>query len=160
MNNQMQRFTISLDDHLAAHFDDFIALKGYVNRSEAVRDLLRERLDRVQLQVKKGQPCMATVSYVYDDLDQTVSMRILTLQHDHHDFVISNMRTQLAHSDCMETVVLKGEMSAVLKLAEQLIASRGVRHGNVHVVPLVVTKEVHSHTHNLQKKHTHLKPIS
>ena len=69
----MQRFTISLDDHLAAYFDDLIALKGYVNRSEAVRDLLRERLDRVQLQVKKGQPCMATVSYICDDLDQTVS---------------------------------------------------------------------------------------
>jgi CopG family nickel-responsive transcriptional regulator len=156
----MQRFTISLDDHLAVHFDDFIAIKGYVNRSEAVRDLLRERLDRIQLQAIKGQSCVATVSYVYDDLDQTVSTRILTLQHDHHDLVISNLRNQLAHSDCMETVVLRGEMSAVMKLAEQLIASRGVRHGNIHAVPLVVSKEVHSHTHTPKKKHTHLKPIS
>jgi CopG family nickel-responsive transcriptional regulator len=156
----MQRFTISLDDHLATHFVDFIAIKGYVNRSEAVRDLLREKLDKTQLQATRGQPCVATISYVYDDLDQTVSARILTLLHDHHDLVISNMRSQLAHSDCMETVVLKGEMSAVIKLAEQLIASRGARHGNIHVVPLVLGKEVHSHTHTPKKKHTHLKPIS
>lgn len=156
----MQRFTISLDDHLAMHFDEFIAIKGYVNRSEAVRDLLREQLDRVQLQVVQGQSCVTTVSYVYDDLDQTVSTRILTLHHDHHDMVISNMRTQLAHSDCVETVVLRGEMSAVMKLAEQLIAARGVRHGNIHVVPLMVSQEVHSHSHDPKKKHAHLQAIS
>ena len=156
----MQRFTISLDDHLAGHFDDFIAVKGYKNRSEAVRDLLRERLDRVQIQATKGQHCVAMVSYVYNDLDQTVSMHILTLQHDHHDLVVSNMRSQLSHSDCMETVVLKGEMSAVIKLAEQLIASRGARHGNIHVVPLVVSQEAHSHTHSPKEKHLHLKAIS
>lgn len=156
----MQRFTISLDDHLANHFDEFISMKGYVNRSEAVRDLLRQRLDQNQLQAKKGQSCVATVSYVYDDLDHTVSSRILTLQHDHHDLVVSNMRTQLDHSDCLETVVLRGEMTAVIKLCESLLASRGVRHGNMHIVPLVPSIESHSHSHMPKSRHKHFEPLS
>lgn len=156
----MQRFTISLDDHLAADFDEFISVKGYVNRSEAVRDLLRERLDKNQLQAKKGQACVATVSYVYDDLDHTVSCRVLTLQHDHHDLVVSNIRSQLDHSDCMDIVILKGEMAAVIKLSEQLIASRGVRHGNVHIVPLVPSSQSHSHSHLSGGKHRHFEPLS
>lgn len=156
----MQRFTISLDDHLAKHFDEFIAVKGYVNRSEAVRDLLRERLDKNHLQAKKGQSCVATVSYVYDALDHTISSRILTLQHNHHDLVISNLRSQLDHSDCIETVMLRGEMTAVIKLSEQLVASRGIRHGNVHIVPLVSSSESHSHSHLPKSKHRHFEPLS
>ena len=156
----MQRFTISLDNLLASQFDKFIAIKGYVNRSEAVRDLLREQLDKIQLQSATGQSCVATASYVYNDLDQTISMRIIKLQHDHHDLVVSNMRTQLAHSDCLETVVMRGKMCTVIKLAEQLIATRGVRHGNLHVVPLIVSKEIHFHSHDLQKNHAHLKTIN
>ena len=59
---------------------------------EAVRDLLRQRLDLHHLQVTKGQSCVTTVTCVYDDLDHTVSLRVLTLQHDHHDLVVSSMR--------------------------------------------------------------------
>lgn len=156
----MQRFTISLDDHLATHFDELIAMKGYVNRSEAVRDLIREHMDIIQLQFVQGQACVATVSYVYNDLDQIIAMRILKLHHDNHDLVISTMRTQLAHADCLETVVLRGELCVVMKIAEQLIASRGIRHGNIHLVPLRADQETHSHSHNPQHKHNHFSAIS
>lgn len=156
-NKKMQRFTISLDDQLAINFDEFISVKGYLNRSEAVRDLLRERLGKNQLQAKTGHLCVATASYVYDIFDHTVSSRILTLQHDHHDLVISNMRSQLDHSDCLETILLKGKTIAVIEFSEQLIASRGVRHGNIHVVPVVTSSESHSHSHSPESNHKHLK---
>lgn len=156
----MQRFTISLDEQLATDFDKFIAVKGYVNRSEAVRDLLRERLGQNQLQAQKGQFCVATASYVFNSLDHTVSSRILTLQHNHHDLITSNMRSQLDHADCLEIILLKGEMAAVIEFSEQLIASRGVRHGNIHVVPVVTSSESHSHSHSPKSMHRHFEPLS
>jgi CopG family transcriptional regulator, nickel-responsive regulator len=156
----MQRFTISLDDHLAHHFDEMIESKGYVNRSEAVRDLIRERIDRNQLQATQGGACVASVSYVYDRHEHTVLQRVLALQHDHHDLVITSLHTHLDHAHCLETVVLRGEMSAVQNCAQELVALRGVRHGNIHLVPLVASGDRHSHTHMPHGQHTHFEPLS
>jgi CopG family transcriptional regulator, nickel-responsive regulator len=156
----MQRFTISLDDPLAHHFDEMIESKGYVNRSEAVRDLIRERIDRNQLQSVQGGACVASVSYVYDRHEHTVLQRVLALQHDHHDLVITSLHTHLDHAHCLETVVLRGEMSAVQSCAQELVALRGVRHGNIHLVPLVASADSHCHTHMPQGQHTHFEPLS
>lgn len=159
----MQRFTISLDDDLAMQFDALIAEKGYVNRSEAVRDLIRTGLGSARL----GAParnaaatwCVANVSYVYDHHDQTVTFRVLDMQHDHHDLVITSLHTHLDHDHCLETVVLRGPVAAVRACAEQLIALRGVRHGNIHLVPLESsTRKRHAHGH--LPAHTHLKPVN
>ncbi|MGO4392857.1 nickel-responsive transcriptional regulator NikR [Variovorax sp. M-6] len=161
----MQRFTISLGDELARQFDALIADKGYVNRSEAVRDLIRMRLGSATL----GKPvrgkaagwCVATVSYVYDHHEQTVTTRVLDLQHEHHDLVITSLHTHLDHDHCLETVVLRGPTAAVQLCAEQLIALRGVRHGNVHLVPLDASGHEHRHASGAPAvPHTHLKPIN
>ncbi|WP_418117339.1 nickel-responsive transcriptional regulator NikR [Variovorax sp. 350MFTsu5.1] len=157
----MQRFTISLDDELAAQFDQLIASKGYVNRSEAVRDLIRSALGSAVLDTtprKKGPApwCVANVSYVYDHHEHTVTSRVLDLQHDHHDLVITSLHTHLDHDHCLETVVLRGPTEAVRACAEQLVALRGVRHGNVHLVPMDASGERHSH--GTAGAHAHLKP--
>lgn len=165
----MQRFTISLDDALARQFDDLIAAKGYENRSEAVRDLIRSRLGDATLAAAPAPTgaaftpvdswCVATVSYVYDHHDQTVARRVLDLQHEHHDLVVSSLHTHLDHHDCLETAVLRGPMAAVQACAERLVALRGVRHGAIHRVPLAA--EDHGHTHALgRERHRHLKPLS
>ena len=143
----MQRFTISLDDALAQQFDELTATHGYVNRSEAVRDLIREQIDRAQLQHQKATWCVASVSYVYDHHEHTVTERVLALQHDHHDH-------------CLETVVLRGATVAVRACAQQLVALRGVRHGNIHVVPLSESPHGHSHDHAPKARHAHLKPLT
>ena len=162
----MQRFTISLDDELAHQFDAFIANKGYVNRSEAVRDLIRSRLGSATLGNEVPGPrkrskakswCVASVSYVYDHHEQTVTSRVLDLQHDHHDLVITSLHTHLDHDNCLESVVLRGPTDAVRACAERLIALRGVRHGNVHLVPLDADGD-HRHAHGTAGAHTHLKP--
>jgi CopG family nickel-responsive transcriptional regulator len=159
----MQRFTISLDDELAQQFDSLIAEKGYAHRSEAVRDLIRSRLgsDKIAkpLRGKAAGWCVANVSYVYDHHEQTVAARVLGLQHDHHDLVVTSLHTHLDHDHCLETVVLRGPTGAVRAFAEQLIALRGVRHGNVHLVPLDTGTQSHRHDHGA-RRHTHLKPLN
>ncbi len=161
----MQRFTISLDDELALQFDALIAQTGYGNRSEAVRDLIRSRLDSASLggtalgarrHGTDGNWCVASVSYVYDHHEQTVTSRVLDLQHDHHDLVITSLHTHLDHDNCLETVVLRGPTVAVRECAERLVALRGVRHGNVHLVPLEFDGGKHSH--DSTGSHRHLKP--
>ena len=162
----MQRFTISLDDALAQQFDALIAQEGYVNRSEAVRDLIRSRLGNVQLDAPPpgkahkdaSDWCIANVSYVYDHHEQAVSVRLRDLQHDHHDLVITSVHTHLDHHHCLETVVLRGPAAQVQVFAQQLVALRGVRHGNIHLVPLVGDGKPHQH--GQEPPHTHLKPLN
>ena len=155
----MQRFTISLDDELADGFDRLIAGHGYASRSEAVRDLIRERLGCTLLEAGDAKWCIANVSYVYDHHDQLVVARVVGAQHEHHDLVVSSLHTHLDHHHCMESVVLRGPVPAVSELARKLIALRGVRHGAVHLVPLA--DEQGSHRHGGQGPvHGHQRPIA
>ena len=156
----MQRFTISLDEDLAEDFDRLIALRGYVNRSEAVRDLIRERLGSALMDANKVKWCVATVTYIYDHHDHTITSRLLDLQHEHHDLVVSTLHTHLDHDDCHETVVLRGGTAAVQACASQLIALRGVRHGKIHPVALAEVRRHHKHAPAEPKPHSHLKPVN
>jgi len=164
----MQRFTISLDDALAQQFDALIADRGYDNRSEAVRDLIRSQLGSAKLDAPaQGRReaaahwCVATVSYIYDHHEQTTTARVLDLQHDHHDLVITSLHTHLDHDHCLETVVLRGPIAAVQACAQALVALRGVRHGNIHLVPLDHGGGAHRHPHATGgPAHVHLKPIN
>ena len=160
----MQRFTISLDDPLASQFDALIADKGYVNRSEAVRDLIRAKLGDAHLQAIQSAWCVASLSYVYDHHDKTVTERVLSLQHDHHDLVITSLHTHLDHAHCLETVILRGRTVSVSALAQQLMALRGVRHGGLQLVPLEPQREDAPHIHddgrNDDTGHTHFRPLS
>lgn len=155
----MQRFTISLDAELAADFDRLISLRGYVNRSEAVRDLIRERLGSALLDASKAKWCIATVSFVYDHHEQAVTSRLLDLQHQHHDLVVSSLHTHLDHDNCLETVILRGQTEAVQDCASQMIALRGVRNGQVHA--LALNEQAHSHRHHASAPaaHRHFKPV-
>jgi len=159
----MQRFTISLDDGLAEQFDGLIASKGYVNRSEAVRDLIRSSLGGGSAAAPAIDPkakwCVANVSYVYDHHDQTVTLRLLALQHEHHDLVMSSVRTHLDHHHCVETTMLRGDAKRVRALADRLIALRGVRHGQTHLVLLDSDAKPHRHEHG-GSAHTHLSPLN
>mgnify|MGYP000562440238 CR=1 FL=1 len=156
MFTSMQRFTISLDPALALQFDQLIDQRGYVNRSEAVRDLIRAQLGTAHLQApgKTTQWCVATVSFVYNHHELTTAQRVIGLQHDHHDLVVTSSHIHLDHDHCLETVVLRGPFLEVQSFAEQLVALRGARHGNIHMVPLHPQPPAHAHTH----QHQHLHP--
>jgi CopG family transcriptional regulator, nickel-responsive regulator len=156
----MQRFTISLNDVLAEQFDGLVARKGYVNRSEAVRDLIREQLGSETLDAGKAKWCVANVSFVYDHHERMVTERVLGLQHANHDLVMSSLHTHLDHSHCLESVILRGPTSAVVRCAEDLVALKGVHHGKVHLVPLAEEAPGHHHSHGTGGTHKHLKPVA
>lgn len=143
----MERFTISLDDQLACAFDEFLRAKGYDNRSEAVRDLIRRALETHRLETESAPYCVASLSYVYNHHERQLAERLTEAQHDHHDLVVSAMHVHLDHDHCLETIVLRGPTAEVRCCAERLSAERGVRHGQLNVIPVehgAVPVHVHS----------------
>jgi CopG family transcriptional regulator, nickel-responsive regulator len=151
----MDRFTISLPEELAAEFDDLIAGRGYDNRSEAVRDILRAHLDRMREARELDGHCVANLSYVYNHHERELAERLLELSHAHHDLAVSTLHAHLDHEHCIESVILKGPVQAVRKFANSVVAERGVRHGQLNLVMVDVAAE---HTHGDGTRHTHLKP--
>lgn len=146
----VQRLTISIDDSLAAAFDTFVAEHGYQNRSEAVRDLIRDRLEEERAAQAEGPACIAAVSYIYNHHERELAMRLAALQHGHHDLAVSTMHVHLDHDECMETVILRGALSQVRGFADALVAERGVRHGKINLVPLQAVEPApgsHHHVH-------------
>lgn len=157
----MERFTISLDDELAREFDKLIAERGYRNRSEAVRDLLRGQLER-ERQVRKDAPyCVANLSYVFNHHERELAERLTGMQHHHHDLTVASMHAHLDHDSCIESVILKGTTTSVRSFADALIAERGVRHGQLNLISGDVDQGRHSHggaSYAKAKHHAHFKP--
>ena len=124
------RFGISMEGPLAARFDRLIAGRGYPNRSEAIRDLVRRELVRQEWQDPQAE-IVGTVTLVYDHHVRELGERLVALQHEHHDQVISTTHVHLTHDHCLEVLVVRGRAAQVRKLADRLIAARGVLHGEV-----------------------------
>ena len=148
----MRRLTISVDDDLADSFDQLVERKGYLNRSEAFRDLVRKELGAAEIVSGKAKWCIATVSYVYDHHERQLANRLTQLQHDHHDLAVTSQHVHLDHDNCLETVVLRGRIDDVKACAEGIISQTGVRHGNVHIVPVDIdngkyVRKGHAHVH-------------
>jgi CopG family nickel-responsive transcriptional regulator len=155
----MQRITITLDEQLAERFDAFRKERGYANRSEAFRDLLREKLDSEQLMQGAGGDCLATLTYVYNHHERTLATRMTRVQHEHHDLTVSTLHVHLDHDNCMETVVLRGPVARVRGFANAVIARPGIRHAKLHLLPVTVRERTHAHGSSTQP-HAHLEPIS
>ncbi|GGC67817.1 nickel-responsive transcriptional regulator NikR [Undibacterium terreum] len=149
----MRRLTISVDDDLADAFDQLVEGKGYLNRSEAFRDLVRKELGASEVATGKAKWCVATVSYVYDHHERQLSNRLTQMQHDHHDIAVASQHVHLDHDNCLETVVLKGRIDDVRACADSIISQTGVRHGNVHIVSVDMKKDKYIHA-----GHTHVHP--
>jgi len=131
----MQRVTITLDDALQTAIDQRVGTHGYQGRSEAIRDLLRAGLLEPQNR-NPQEPCVATLSYVYDHGTRELSKRLNTAFHEHHDLTLSTLHVHLDQGKCMEVSVLKGSIGEVSELARHVMAERGVRHGSAQIIPL------------------------
>lgn len=153
----MERFTISLDEDLAREFDRLIAARGYSNRSEAVRDILRGQLEQYRQHSGQARHCVANLSYVYNHHERELAERLTALQHDHHDLCVSTMHAHLDHENCIESVILRGASSEVRRFADALCAERGVRHGNLNLVSVELEAGAR-YRHPSGRGHTHLKP--
>jgi CopG family nickel-responsive transcriptional regulator len=152
----MERFTISLDESLASAFDSLIAARGYGNRSEAVRDLIRSAIESDRQRAAPSGHCVANLSYVYNHHERELSERLTELQHQHHDLTVAALHAHLDHVNCIESVILKGPTAQVRQFADAMVAERGVRHGNLNVVALEAEHH-HSH-HGNGDAHVHYRP--
>ncbi len=146
----MERFTISLDETLARSFDSLIRERGYANRSEAVRDLIRRELEARRIEREEAPHCVASLSYVYNHHERRLAERLTDLQHHAHDVVVSSMHVHLDHDNCLETLFLRGHTEEVRAFAEKLSAERGVRHGTLNLIP-VESEGPHHHVHSRPK---------
>ncbi len=158
----MERFTISLDSELAKEFDALIAERGYSNRSEAVRDLLRAQLEQWRQAQDAAPHCVANLSYVYNHHEHELAERLMALQHAHHDLTVAALHAHLDHENCIESAVLRGPTAEARRFAEALIAERGVRHGHLNLVAAEVGQR-HAQgykppAHGAPPPHAHFKP--
>ena len=124
------RFGVSMDDRILAALDGIVKRRGYANRSEAIRDLVRAEQVRESWESEKGL-VVGTLTLVYDHHVRELSERLVALQHDHEDVVHSTMHVHLSHRMCLEVIVLRGKAREVQHLADRLIAAKGVRHGRL-----------------------------
>jgi len=143
----MQRLTITIDDDLVAEVDRFIEKRGYPNRSEAFRDLLRGGLENTDGDAPGNRHCIATLSYVYDHAARELPKRLTNEYHEHHDLAQATLHVHIDQDSCLEVTVLKGRGSEVKAFADQVIAERGVRHGHVVMMPIEPHAHGHGHTH-------------
>jgi CopG family nickel-responsive transcriptional regulator len=158
----MERITMSLDEALTREFDALIAERGYMSRSEAMRDLLRREIEATRAARDPQSFCVATLSYVYTHRERRLGDRLMVSQHEHHDIVVASMHVHLDHEHCLECVMLKGPSSAVRALADATQAERGVRHAKLNLVT-VRTGDTHRasrYKHHHHHGHLHLIPHS
>lgn len=141
----LSRIGVSLDSELLHRFDSFIADQGYENRSEAFRDLIRDRL--VGSVVVAGSALVVgTVTLIYDHHTRLLPEKLTDLQHESHALVISTLHAHLDHENCLEVVVLRGKSRDLQKLADRLISTKGVQHGRlVMSSPETVSQRSRSH---------------
>jgi CopG family nickel-responsive transcriptional regulator len=126
--SNLTRFGVSLDDELLKQFDRVIARKGYTNRSEAIRDLIRDNLVREQWELGTDQ-AVGTITLVYDHEVPDLSDRLTDLQHAHYKAIVSAMHVHLDPHHCLEVLVLRGKARVLKAIADRLIGTRGVKHG-------------------------------
>ena len=125
----LKRFSISLEENLLEAFDRFILEHQYDNRSEAIRDLIRKAFVKKEWQGDKQ--VMGVINLIYDHHQPKLQEKITEAQHDYHHHIISSTHVHMDHDNCMEVIIVKGKAQEVQKLANSLIALRGIRDGNL-----------------------------
>jgi len=123
------RFGVSLGKPLLDRFDDLIRAKQYTNRSEALRDMIRKEL--VQQEWKSGSDVVGTITLIYDHHKRDVLIRVMDMQHDFQEAIISTQHIHLDHHNCLEIVAARGKAEEIQKLADALRSIKGVRHATL-----------------------------
>ena len=134
MVEKITRFGVSIEPDLLGKFDKMIKKGGYTNRSEAIRDIIRKDL----IADKNKDPdarAIGTLTIIYDHHTGTLTNKLLDLQHDHHSEILSTTHIHIDHHNCLEVLVLKGKTGRIQKLADNIKALKGIKHGEI-----VITK--------------------
>ncbi len=126
------RFSISMPAALARQLDELVRAKGYANRSQAVADLARNSLVEYHQELGDRETA-GTITLVYDHHKPHLQAALTGIQHDHHDVIISTMHVHLDHHNCLEVLVVRGQGHVIRKIADELLAAKGVKHGRLTI---------------------------
>ncbi len=126
---QVARFGISLDKELLSKFDQRRKIKKYSNRSEAIRDLIRE--DLVKAEWQDDKEIAGAITLIYDHHKRELVNKLMDIQHDFGNLIISSQHIHLDHNNCLEIIAVQGSPKDVQKLADSLKSVKGVKHGTL-----------------------------
>jgi CopG family nickel-responsive transcriptional regulator len=125
------RFGVSLEGALLDNFDRLIKKRKYTNRSEAIRDLIRQELLKKDLE--EDREVAGAITFIYDHHQRDLLNKIIDVQHDNQDIIQSSQHIHLDHHNCLEIVAVKGKSSDISKLADNIKSLKGVKHGSLNV---------------------------
>jgi len=128
----LSRIGVAIDTDLLRQFDHLIGERGYTNRSEAFRDLIRDELVQKQSESPESQ-VVGTVTLVYNHHVRMLSDKLTDIQHDFHRSILSTLHVHLDHDNCLEVLVVRGKAGDVRKVADVLISTKGVKHGRLTI---------------------------
>jgi len=127
---KITRFGVSIEPDLLKKFDKVIEKKGYRNRSEAIRDIIRENLI-VEKTEDPNSEAIGTLTMIYDHHAGNLTNRLLDLQHHHHKEILTTTHIHVDHDNCLEVLVLKGKTRNIQKLADNIKSLKGIKHGEL-----------------------------
>ncbi len=142
----LSRTGVSIDSELLERFDRFIESQGYANRSEAFRDLIRDRLVSAAVLAPSAE-VVGTVTLIYDHHCRLLPEKLTEIQHEHHAEIISTVHAHLDHDTCLEVVVVKGKSKPIQQLADLLISTKGVQHGRLVMSSPAIGHSSAKHSH-------------
>jgi len=134
MTEKITRFGVSIEPNLLKNFDKIIKKKGYTNRSEAIRDLIRKNII-IEKNKNPDEDAIGTLTMIYDHHVGSLTDKLLNLQHDHTREILVTTHVHIDHHNCLEVLILKGKHGKIRKLADIIKALKGIKHGE-----LVTTK--------------------
>ncbi len=134
----LTRIGVAIDEDLLEQFDALIEGRGYSNRSEAFRDLIRTELVG-EIAARPDAEVVGSLTLVYDHHVRLLSDKLLDLQHEHHDAILSTLHVHLDHRNCLEVLLIRGRSADVRRIADTLISTKGVQHGKLTVTSTGVT---------------------
>lgn len=126
------RFGVSIEPILLKKFDKRIKMEGYTNRSEAIRDLIRKNLI-VEETKDPNKQAMGTLTIIYNHHEGNLTDKLLDLQHDHNQEILSTTHVHIDHKNCLEVLILKGKVSNIVKLSDRIKSLKGIKHGELVV---------------------------
>jgi len=128
--SELIRFGVSIENNLLAKFDRLIQQRNYSNRSEAIRDLIRNELVQQEWKDEEAES-VGTVTIIYDHHVRDLSHVLTAVQHDFDEQIISTMHVHLDHHNCLEVLAIRGKTKNIRQIADQLISIKGVKHGKL-----------------------------
>ena len=130
--SDLSRIGVAIESRLLDKFDRLIAQRGYTNRSQAFRDLIRDELVEKAWE-SPDSAVVGTVTLVYNHHVRLLNEKLTDLQHDHHKSILSTLHVHLDHDNCLVVLVVRGRSAEVRKIADALISTRGVKHGRLTI---------------------------